>query len=462
MTTEQPSIEQLKNRVELTAGRIRDFNCPEGKAQVFLWDNGASGLAVRATPATTNKQNGFRAFIFQAKLSGKVIRLTLGDVEIWGINEARKEARRLKTLIDRGIDPRQEKQDRVDAGEAKRQESRRQDVTVSEVWAAYVEERSPKWGEHHRHDHDAAIQPGGRPITRGGRLGRNKTVPGALFPLMGLKLSELTPERIKAWLKKENQDRPTTTAKAFRLLRTFVGWCGEHPDYQGIVNPEVCTQKRVRQEVAKSNAKAGDTMQREQLAAWFQAVRAIGNPVPSAYLQAVLLTGARRDEVLSLKWSDVDFTWHSLTIADKVEGLRVIPLPPYLASLLAGLPRRQDKEGKPIPWVFSSVTAASGRIQDPRLQLDKACIVAGIPKVTIHGLRRTFKNMAEWAELPAGVTAQLMGHKPSAIAERHYTSRPLDLLRGWHCKLEAWILEQAGIEQPKEEQAGGLRLVKSA
>jgi hypothetical protein len=59
-----------------------------------------------------------------------------------------------------------------------------------------------------------------------------------------------------------------------------------------------------------------------------------------------------------------------------------------------------------------------------------------------------------------GVAAQLMGHKPSAIAERHYTSRPLDLLRAWHVKLEAWILEQAGIEQPKEEQAS-LRLVKS-
>jgi intergrase/recombinase len=68
--------------------------------------------------------------------------------------------------------------------------------------------------------------------------------------------------------------------------------------------------------------------------------------------------------------------------------------------------------------------------------------------------------MAEWAELPAGVTAQLMGHKPSAIAERHYTSRPLDLLRAWHCKLEAWILEQAGIELPKEG-ASGLRLVKT-
>lgn len=51
-----------------------------------------------------------------------------------------------------------------------------------------------------------------------------------------------------------------------------------------------------------------------------------------------------------------------------------------------------------------------------------------------------------------------MGHKPSAIAEKHYRRRPLDLLRKWHVNIEAWILEQAGIEQPKEEQAG-LRLV---
>lgn len=57
-----------------------------------------------------------------------------------------------------------------------------------------------------------------------------------------------------------------------------------------------------------------------------------------------------------------------------------------------------------------------------------------------------------------GIGAQIMGHKPSALAEKNYKRRPLDLLRMWHTKIEAWMLEQAGIEQPKEEQAG-LRLV---
>lgn len=39
-----------------------------------------------------------------------------------------------------------------------------------------------------------------------------------------------------------------------------------------------------------------------------------------------------------------------------------------------------------------------------------------------------------------------MGHKPSATAERHDKVRPLDLLRVHHERIEAWILEQAGIE----------------
>ena len=66
-------------------------------------------------------------------------------------------------------------------------------------------------------------------------------------------------------------------------------------------------------------------------------------------------------------------------------------------------------------------------------------------RLTLHGLRRSFKSLTEWLEIPAGVVAQLMGHKPSATAEKHYTVRPLDLLRVHHEKIEAWILEQAGV-----------------
>ena len=89
----------------------------------------------------------------------------------------------------------------------------------------------------------------------------------------------------------------------------------------------------------------------------------------------------------------------------------------------------------------------------------KALTTAGLPALSIHGLRRSFGTLAEWVECPAGVSAQIMGHKPSATAEKHYRVRPLDLLRQWHTKIEGWILEQAGIEQPAEESRLGLRVI---
>ena len=55
--------------------------------------------------------------------------------------------------------------------------------------------------------------------------------------------------------------------------------------------------------------------------------------------------------------------------------------------------------------------------------------------------------------------AQLMGHKPSATAEKHYTVRPLDLLRVHHEKIEALILEQAGIVFDVKTAPGKLHAV---
>jgi len=196
-----------------------------------------------------------------------------------------------------------------------------------------------------------------------------------------------------------------------------------------------------------------DCLQREQLPAWFAAVRQIQNPVISAYLQVLLLIGSRREELAGLKWEDVDFRWKSITIRDKVEGERTIPLTPFVAALLSALPRRNA-------YVFSSPTAASGRLSAPFAKHQQACEIAGIDAVSLHGLRRSFATLSEWTELPSGVVAQLMGHKPSATAERHYKVRPLDLLRQWHGKLEAWILAEAGIEFAAELNPGTLRAVK--
>jgi integrase len=132
---------------------------------------------------------------------------------------------------------------------------------------------------------------------------------------------------------------------------------------------------------------------------------------------------------------------------------------------LHALPRRSE-------WVFSSASKPteidqvkptekekSKPMSIPRNQHVNACKVAAIDGLTLHGLRRSFKSLTEWLEIPAGVVAQLMGHKPSATAEKHYTVRPLDLLRVHHEKIEAWILEQAGINFDAKSEPGNLALV---
>lgn len=292
---------------------------------------------------------------------------------------------------------------------------------------------------------------------------------------MSVRLADLNGARIAEWLTEERKTRPTSAAQAFRLLRAFIRWLADSATYKDIVPEGAHTARAVTDVLPKSKPKKGDSLQREQLSAWFKAVRSLSNPVQSVYLQALLISGARREEMAGLRWDDVDFQWRSLSIRDKVEGRRTIPLTPYLASLLRDLKAHADApkpaklrptehdapdSAKPSQWVFSSPTAKGGRIAEPRIAHNSALATAGLPHVSLHGLRRSFGTLCEWVEVPSGISAQIMGHKPSALVEKHYRDRPLDLLRMWHDKIEAWMLEQAGIKfTPKQK---GLKVVRAA
>ncbi len=176
----------------------------------------------------------------------------------------------------------------------------------------------------------------------------------------------------------------------------------------------------------------------------------LSNRTASVYLRALLLTGARREELAGLTWANVDFQWRKLTIADKVDATRTIPLSPYLAQVLATLPRVNS-------FVFAS-TGKAGRISDTRKARGNALKSAAIEGLTIHGLRRSFSLLGEAAGAPAGAIAQVMGHKPSATAEG-YRPRSVDALRPYLEKIEAHILEQAGVQFDSASEPGKLRVV---
>lgn len=439
----------LSNRVNLTAGAIERLTCPAGKQQAFMRDSEAPGLRVRVTAA------GAKSFVYEAKLDRQTIRRTIGDVKLWSIEQARTEARRLAVVLDNGQDPRQIERQQQAAKAAERAAETAQAVTVGEVWALYLEARRPRWGERHYSEHLLLVKPGGL-VSK--RAAGGVTAPGILHPLVHLPLRDLTAPAIEAWAERETQTRPAAARLAWRCLKAFLSWCAEQSEYALVLpsaNP--AKTKKTRESLGKAGAKQ-DALLKEQLPAWFAAVGQQQNPVVAAYLQTLLLTGARAGEVLGLRWEDVNTKWRGLTIRDKdaskggADGVRVIPLTPYVWHLLQALPRRNE-------WVFSSASAKGGRIVIARNNHHDACAVAGIEGLTIHGLRRSFKSLTEWLEIPAGVVAQIMGHKPSATAEKHYTVRPLDLLRVHHERIEAWILEQAGIVFDVKAAPGALRVV---
>jgi integrase len=281
---------------------------------------------------------------------------------------------------------------------------------------------------------------------------------------MPLALRDLDQPTIEAWAAKEGLTRPSSARLAWRLLTVFLTWCAEQPAYAALLpakNP--AKTKKAREALGKAGTKK-DVLQKGQLAAWFAAVQQLQNPVIAACIQMMLLTGARPGEVLALRWEDVNTQWKGISIRDKVEGTREIPATPYMLHLLANLPRRTMTDlrtGAQIanPWVFSSPTSATGCLTEPNNPHTRACKAAGLEGLTLHGLRRSFKSLTEWLEVPVGVVAQIQGHKPSATAEKHYTVRPLELLRLHHERIEAWILEQAGIVFDAKAAPGGLRVV---
>lgn len=423
--------------IELTMGSIDRLVCrTDIKAQAFLRDIKAPGLRVRVT------NTGAKSFVFESKLNRQTIRRTIGDVRSWTIEQARAEARRLAVLLDSGQDPRaldREKQAQQAAEEAAQ---RARSVTVAEAWKRYLSEGKPAkkdaWKPRYRADLEAMASPGGLPKKRG----KGVTLPGPLYPLMNLCLANVEEDVLKQWFDDQADRSRHQAARALRMFQGFLRWCGARKEYRDLADRDATKAPAIVESLPRQKRRT-DALEAAQVKAWWRGAEQLSNGTASAYLRALLLTGARREELAALRWTQVDFAWTKLTLADKVESTRVIPLTPYLAGLLEALPRSGE-------FVFAS-TGRAGRLTDTRTSHAQVLKSAGLDHLTIHGLRRSFSLLGEAAGAPAGAIAQIMGHKPSATAEG-YRPRSIDALRPFALQIEGHILKLAGLKPVVPEQ----------
>ena len=176
---------------------------------------------------------------------------------------------------------------------------------------------------------------------------------------------------------------------------------------------------------------------REELYRLGQALRAapaerLASTHAAAAIRLLVLTGCRRNEILGLRWDDLNFETGEMRLRDSKTGARMVPLPPKSAEVFAGLSRTPDN-----PWVFP------GRKKGTRLvnlndSWDRVRKRSGLNGVRLHDLRHRFASRALALGESLPMIADLLGHRKVNTTAR-YAHLARDSVRDSSAKVAADI-----------------------
>lgn len=132
-----------------------------------------------------------------------------------------------------------------------------------------------------------------------------------------------------------------------------------------------------------------------------------------AAIRLLMLTGCRRDEILTLTWGDVDLGAGELHLRDSKTGARDIPLPQPAADLLASLPRVPGN-----PWVIPG-RKPGGRLSNLNDHWQRIRKRADLEGVRIHDLRHSFASRALALGENLPTIGRLLGHGQVTTTARY-------------------------------------------
>ncbi len=125
-----------------------------------------------------------------------------------------------------------------------------------------------------------------------------------------------------------------------------------------------------------------------------------------------LNTGMRKEEILSLKWKDVDYRIRTISILDTKNGeSREIPMNDIVHRTLLAV-RKADS-----PWVFCKKSGE--RYGNVRKAFEGARKRAGIVDFRFHDLRHTFASHLVMAGVDLRTVQELLGHKSFEMTLRY-------------------------------------------
>ena len=124
-----------------------------------------------------------------------------------------------------------------------------------------------------------------------------------------------------------------------------------------------------------------------------------------AAVRLLLLTGCRRNEILMLRWDDVDRTAGELRLSDSKSGPRRVPLTPAVERVLARIPRTDGN-----PWAIAGEKPGERlRRIDPLWNRLRAR--AGLDGLRLHDCRHSFASQALAIGESLSAISRLLGHK---------------------------------------------------
>lgn len=357
-------------RIKLTKRKIDAITLPK-TGEVILRDQDLPGFALRVT-------KGAKTFIVERRIKGRLHKAKVGTYGEYTVDGAREAARDILGKLSRG-EP---------------LSSHRGDLTFGEFADLYLE----KYAIRKRSYRNEVLH-----------------IDKHLSHWRGWKLSAITRKDVAMLHAQIGKDRPVGANRVLSLVRTMfklaIAWGlyrGESPASHISMFPERSRDRFI---------------QPHELPKLYTALKEEPNPYIKTAFMMCLLTGARRSEVLSAQWSDVDLDARVWRIPQTKSGQwHILPLPKPLVQILAELPRVLGN-----PYIFTgrhgkghlkNISKAWGKIRDE----------AGIPDVRIHDLRRSLGSWLAGSGISLNIIGKILNHsQPSTTAI--YSRLHLDPLR---------------------------------
>ena len=383
--TEQPSPTQKhSNRFRMTEARIEAAPVP-GSGARYDYDLDVPGLALRVTA------NGVRTFVVVKKISGKTQRITLGRWPGLRLADARRAAVRINGEIAAGLDP-----------VAQRRAARARAETCSELWPMYlanIKRKNRSWArDEQRWKSDIAPRIGRKP------------------------LCSVTPADCQKIVDAVGDVQPVKANRIAALLGAFFAFAVKHDRL--VRNPARGLSRY--EETARDRFLSG-----EELRGFVSACATAPDPWGD-FFALLLWTGARKNTVMAMRWSDVDLqncVWRIPAISAKNKQPATVALVEPAVSILT---RRRSLHSNS-SWVFPS-SSSTGHISHAAKAWSALVKSTGISNLRPHDLRRTVGSWLAASGASSFVIQKALTHK-SAASAKAYAHLDVEVVRTALAKL---------------------------